>query len=94
MLISSVANSYHEIGRWDLPSEIDYVLEMTKRKKISYIGFSQGTTAFMVLMSTVPKYNEKINMMVALAPVAFLNNSKGVILNYTRFIMQVLNVMF
>nr|XP_026487533.1 lipase 3-like [Vanessa tameamea] len=66
--------SWHEIGYYDLPAMIDYVLNETSVSKIQYVGFSQGTTAFFVMTSTRPEYNNKIKAMQALAPVAFVGN--------------------
>ncbi|CAG9784621.1 unnamed protein product [Diatraea saccharalis] len=69
--------SWHEIGYYDLPAMIDYILKETGVPKIHYIGFSQGTTAFWVMTSTRPEYNDKIIAMQALAPVAFLSNVRS-----------------
>ncbi|XP_066601284.1 lipase 3-like [Prorops nasuta] len=64
--------SWHEIGLWDLPATIDYILEVTGEKKLFYIGYSQGTTAFFTMASELPLYQDKIVAMFALAPVAFM----------------------
>lgn len=53
---------------------IDYVLQQTGEEKLFYIGHSQGTTSFFVMASTRPEYNEKIRLMVALAPVAYMKH--------------------
>lgn len=53
---------------------IDYILAKTGEKKLFYIGHSQGTTSFFVMGSTRPEYNDKIRLMVALAPVAYMKN--------------------
>lgn len=66
--------SFHEIGVYDLPASIDYVLQKTGETKLQYIGHSQGTTSFFVMCSERPEYNSKIEMMHALAPVAFLGH--------------------
>lgn len=66
--------SWHEIGLFDLPTMIDYVLAKTEQIKLQFIGHSQGTTAFLVMTSQRPEYNDKIEMMHALAPVAFLSH--------------------
>lgn len=65
------SNSFHEIGTKDLPAMIDYILWSTGQKKLHYVGFSMGTTASYVLLSEKPRYNEKISLVVSLAPVAF-----------------------
>lgn len=69
--------SWHEIGTIDLPTLIDYILGETGQKKISYIGFSQGTTSFFVLASEKPDYMKKISHMQALSPVAFIGHTKS-----------------
>jgi len=45
------------------------VLEITGVSKLSYIGFSQGTTQAIMALGNNPKLHEKINIFVALAPV-------------------------
>lgn len=69
--------SWHEIGYYDLPAMIDYVLDETGVPKIQYVGFSQGTTAFWVMTSTKPEYNDKIKAMQALAPVGYVGNIRS-----------------
>lgn len=64
--------SWHEIGYYDLPAMIDYVLNVTGKNKLSYVGHSQGTAAFFVMTSEKPEYNKKINLMSALAPIGFM----------------------
>lgn len=53
---------------------IDYVLEITGQEKLFYIGHSQGTTSFWVMGAERPEYNDKIKLMVALAPIAYMSN--------------------
>ncbi|XP_064072736.1 lipase 1-like [Vanessa tameamea] len=67
--------SFHEIGHYDLPALIDRVLNETGAPTLTAIGHSQGTTVFYVLGSTRPEYNEKINVMISLAPVCYLHHS-------------------
>lgn len=66
--------SWHEIGAIDLPTMIDYVLEQTGVEKVQYIGHSQGTTAFYVMASTRPEYNDKIRAQFSLAPIAYMSH--------------------
>lgn len=69
--------SYHELGIYDLPTMIDYVLYATEREKIFYVGHSEGTTQFLVMTSEKPEYNFKIILMIGLAPAAFSGNIRG-----------------
>lgn len=82
--------SYHEIGVYDLPAMIDYILNTTKTNKLMYVGHSQGTTVFFVMASERPEYNNKVKLMTALAPVAYFTHFKNTIFKflsaYTNFI--------
>ncbi|XP_045497523.1 LOW QUALITY PROTEIN: lipase 1-like [Colias croceus] len=59
--------SWHEIGVFVVPAMIDHVLYITNNKKLIYIGYSQGNTAFLVMCSMRPEYNEKISLMISLS---------------------------
>lgn len=60
--------SWHEIGQYDLPATIDYILKKTNKTKLDYIGHSQGVTSVMVMLCEHPEYNEKINTLHAMTP--------------------------
>lgn len=77
--------SWNEMGRYDLPIMIDYVLETTNQTKLSYVGFSQGNTAFFVMCSTRPEYNRKISIMISLSPIVFIPNAKSPIVRFMAF---------
>lgn len=68
--------SFHEYGFYDLAAIIDTILNITKVSQINTIGHSQGNAIFYVLCSLKPEYNKKINFLIALAPIAFLQNVK------------------
>ena len=36
--------SFYDLGRYDAPAQIDEVLKITGKSKLSYIGYSQGTS--------------------------------------------------
>ncbi|XP_044766593.1 lipase 1-like [Coccinella septempunctata] len=72
--------SYHEIGIYDLPAKIDHILETTKKKKIYYVGHSQGGTSFYIMSSERPEYQEKIVMASLLAPAGFMKHFRNPVL--------------
>ncbi|XP_037526477.1 lipase member M [Rhipicephalus sanguineus] len=59
-----------EIGLLDLPALVDYVLAITGWPQLFLVGFSQGNTAAWAMLADKPQYNNKILVVVALAPVA------------------------
>ncbi|CAK1554548.1 unnamed protein product [Leptosia nina] len=73
--------SFHEHGYYDLAAIIDRILDETKASQINAIGHSQGTTMFTVLTATRPEYNDKINLSIYLAPIAYLNKVRAPLLN-------------
>ena len=52
----------------DIPDSINYVLEITKQKSLSYVGFSQGSAQAFAALSIHPQLNQKVDVFVALAP--------------------------
>lgn len=64
--------SWDEMAKFDIPAVIDYILNTTKHKQLSYVGHSMGTTMFYAAMSENPEYNSKIKVMFGLGPVAFV----------------------
>lgn len=71
------AFSWHQIGVYDLPAMIDYVLNETDKTQLQFIGHSQGTTAFYVMCSEKPEYISKVQIMHALAPIAFMTHVRS-----------------
>ncbi|XP_063239096.1 lipase 3-like [Bacillus rossius redtenbacheri] len=69
--------SWHELGVYDLPAMVDYVLSRTGREGLFYVAHSMGTTSFFVLLSMRPEYNSKILAQFSLAPVAFLSHVRS-----------------
>ncbi|EDS40259.1 lipase 1 [Culex quinquefasciatus] len=69
------AFSFHEIGMYDLPALIDAALQISKFKRIHLVGYSEGSTAALVLLSELPSYNAKIASLNLIAPAAYMSNS-------------------
>ena len=70
--------SFHEMGVYDLPAFIDYVLNTTGCRKVNYIAHSQGTTQFFVKGSMDINYiNEHINSFTAFAPAMYIREVMG-----------------
>lgn len=83
--------SLHELGTYDLPAIIDYILLKTKTSQLHYVGFSMGTSVFFIMASEKPEYQPKIRSQISLAPVAYLSNTRS-ILRYVAPYAKVLNV--
>lgn len=64
--------SFHEIAIFDLPAQIEYVLNIRNRKSLAYIGHSQGNLAMFILQSFHPEWAQRVKPFIAMAPVAFI----------------------
>ncbi|CDW79126.1 ab-hydrolase associated lipase region family protein [Stylonychia lemnae] len=73
--------SFEEMGKYDQPALINYVIQKTGVKSVTYIGHSQGTTQmFCALSENFDFFKEKINLFIALAPVVKVEScSSGLI---------------
>lgn len=84
--------TFHEMGRFDLPATIDYILYLTKRSHLHYIGHSQGTLIFWIMCSERPRYSQKVLLMQALAPVAFVKHAKSPVVDFLAFFQNPIGV--
>lgn len=69
---------WDEMGRYDIPACIDYVLDVTEQEKLAaYIGYSLGCTLFFIGAINKPRMNEQVDMMIGLgatSSIAHLDN--------------------
>lgn len=84
--------SWHEMGEYDLPAVIDYVLHTTKKDDLIYAGHSQGTTQFFIFNELHPEYESKVKGFLAMAPIAFMGHSDSFVLQLISHFQAELNV--
>ncbi|XP_064551955.1 lipase 3 [Drosophila montana] len=68
---------WHDIGIYDLPAMMDYVLYHTGEEQLQYVGHSQGTTSFFVLNSMIKRFKSRIRSAHLLAPVAWMEHMES-----------------
>lgn len=73
--------TYDEMAKYDLPANIEYILNATGKPTLTYIGHSQGTIQAFTGFVLNPAIGEKVNLFAALAPIAYLNHQKSAILS-------------
>ena len=67
--------SFHEIGLYDVSAMLNFMLDHSKESKTFYVGHSQGSSSLLALLSTSPKYNQKIIEGHLLAPAVFMQHA-------------------
>lgn len=76
-LILTNFHSFHELGMYDVPAMIEYIVNTTSRPLDVYVGHSMGTTAFYVMASEVPEFGRMVRIMASFAPVAFMSHMQS-----------------
>lgn len=66
--------SFDELAKYDLPGMIDYVLNVTQRAQLYYVGHSQGTMMIFAGLSENAALQRRIKLAFLLAPVTRLKN--------------------
>lgn len=84
--------SWHEIGVYDVPAMIDHIIETTGTEKIFYIAHSQGATAFYVMLSEKPEYNNKIRLMAGIGPAAYMGHLPNLLLRIVAKLEKTIQV--
>jgi len=63
------------MGKYDAVAQVEKALSVSGKSKLTWIGHSQGTSQMFYAMSTNASYwKSKLNLFVALAPVASLTH--------------------
>ena len=66
--------SSEDLAKYDLPAEIEKVLEISQQPKLVYIGYSRGTSQmFLALGMDEDYYLQKVERVVALSPCMYEN---------------------
>jgi len=71
--------TFDEMGRYDLPAVVNYILQTTGQKNLSYIGHSQGTIQAFLAFNFDATLTSKINVALMLAPVAHVYHASGLL---------------
>eukprot|EP00742_Colponemidia_sp_Colp-10_P001844 GILJ01001974.1.p1 GENE.GILJ01001974.1~~GILJ01001974.1.p1 ORF type:complete len:384 (+),score=50.19 GILJ01001974.1:99-1250(+) len=66
--------SFEEMGVFDVSACVDFILKQTNATKISYLGHSQGNAQMWAGLALKPELNDKLNVILAVAPVAYTGN--------------------
>ncbi len=72
--------TYDEMALYDVPAMIDYVTEFTSSKSTSWVGHSEGTIQMFAAGTITEQFDHvksalsKLDLFVALAPVAYVKN--------------------
>ncbi|XP_015789220.1 lipase 3-like [Tetranychus urticae] len=69
--------SFAEMGEYDTPAMVDYIIDKTDHDKIVWIGYSRGTQQMFVQLAENPAFAEKLYLNINISPIAFYGDAKG-----------------
>lgn len=85
-------HSWQEMADYDLPAMLNYVLQVTGREQLFYVGHSQGTLIAFTGFSDNPDLGKKVKAFFALAPVYTLNNSTEIAREGAKILYPIVKV--
>ncbi|CDW91414.1 carboxylic ester hydrolase [Stylonychia lemnae] len=68
----------HEMGQYDVPANLNYIMEKTGFDQVIYIGHSQGTTQWFIANSLYWDIHKHFKVFIGVAPVMFIGETKSV----------------
>ena len=76
------AFTWQDFAQYDIPADINYILNITTFPKLTYMGHSQGTLIMFALLSSQPQWADKITTFVAVGPVGTVRNLTSSLVRY------------
>ena len=66
--------TWDEMGKFDLPANLDYIISHSEFDKAFYVGHSQGTTQFFVAADVMENIGDKVAGFIGIGPVMYVGN--------------------
>ncbi|KFV65216.1 Lysosomal acid lipase/cholesteryl ester hydrolase, partial [Dryobates pubescens] len=86
--------SFDEMGKYDIPAELHFIMNKTGQKDIYYVGHSEGTTAGFIAFSTYPELAKRVKLFSALGPVIIGTHATSPLVNIARLPEPLIRVRF
>lgn len=77
--------SWDDIGLLDYPAVFDYIRNHTNNAKLYSISHSQGTSSMLSLLAEKPQYNEYMEAVSLLAPIAYMKYAAKLLHFFNKF---------
>lgn len=78
-------------GYYDIPAQIDMVLNVTQAEKINYIGYSQGCAEMSIACAERQEYCDKVQLFIAMAPALRMKNTRSLLMRAASEVVQALD---
>jgi len=71
--------SFHEMGQYDVPANLNFITSFTKVDKVTYVGHSQGTMQFWVANMLNDHVHTMVDKFIGLAPIISMKHYNGLL---------------
>ncbi|KAM6443655.1 lipase member M-like [Liasis olivaceus] len=69
--------SFHEMGYYDIPAVLYFILNKTKQQQLYYVAHSEGTSIGFIAFSSWPELAERIKVFFGLGPIATITYARS-----------------
>ncbi|NWS19248.1 LICH hydrolase, partial [Pachyramphus minor] len=76
--------SFDEMGKYDIPAELYFIMNKTGQKDVYYVGHSEGTTAGFIAFSTYPELAQRVKVFFALGPITVCPHATSILVRITN----------
>ncbi|KAM7102935.1 lysosomal acid lipase/cholesteryl ester hydrolase-like [Ciconia maguari] len=85
--------SFDEMGKYDIPAELYFIMNKTGQKYVYYVGHSEASTAGFVAFSTYPELAQRVKVFFALGPVATITHATSPLVTFTHLPQSLIRVL-
>uniref|UniRef100_A0A8D0EID6 Partial AB-hydrolase lipase domain-containing protein n=1 Tax=Strix occidentalis caurina TaxID=311401 RepID=A0A8D0EID6_STROC len=86
--------SFDEIGKYDIPAELYFIMNKTGQKDVYYVGHSEASTAGFIAFSTYPELAQRVKVFFALGPAATITYATSPLVTLTRLPQSLIRYSF
>ncbi|KAK2523505.1 hypothetical protein Q9233_009845 [Columba guinea] len=76
--------SFDEIGKYDIPAELYFIMNKTGQKHVYYAGHSEASAAGFIAFSTFPELAQRVKLFFALAPVTTVTHATSPLITFAH----------
>lgn len=79
--------TFEDMANFDVPTNVEKVLEATGKKDLTFVGWSQGTTQMFIAASRSQRsfLESRVNLFIALSPVTYLKHQESLMLTIASY---------
>ncbi|XP_015488738.1 lysosomal acid lipase/cholesteryl ester hydrolase-like [Parus major] len=76
--------SFDEMGKYDIPAELNFIMNKTGHKDVYYVGHSEGSTVGFIAFYTYPELAKRVKIFFALGPVTVCSHATSPLVKITN----------